>query len=210
MMGGAVKLDPPMKMVHPEALSAGIRLARELDRLDHLFSDAPEYRELRARATAFLDAMNALLAADPTPDALRVLQQQPPSGGHHALVLPAGKPGERARLKHLLPPDESPDTEAIERTSGTISDLDESLIRAMAESDLGETEAQVLAMSELGGMDAVAIAKELGSSRAAVDTALSRARKKIKQSMFCLSDSLRRELGDRGRALHPRHGVGRG
>jgi DNA-directed RNA polymerase specialized sigma24 family protein len=50
----------------------------------------------------------------------------------------------------------------------------------MAESDLGETEAQVLAMSELGGMDAVAIAKELGSSRAAVDTALSRARKKIK------------------------------
>jgi hypothetical protein len=93
MMGGAVKLDPPMKMVHPEALSAGIRLARELDRLDHLFSDAPEYRELRARATAFLDAMNALLAADPTPDALRVLQQQPPSGGHHAVCGQRGNPG---------------------------------------------------------------------------------------------------------------------
>jgi hypothetical protein len=64
-------LDPPIEMVHPEALRAQIEIARGLDGLEHLFGDATEYRALLARSEVFLAAVERLLSADPTPDALR-------------------------------------------------------------------------------------------------------------------------------------------
>ena len=66
---------------------------------------------------------------------------------------------------------------------GGAEDLDRALVWAMGQADLGEMEAQVLAMSELAGLDSAQIASRLGRSRGAVDTALSRARKKIKTAM---------------------------
>jgi DNA-directed RNA polymerase specialized sigma24 family protein len=63
------------------------------------------------------------------------------------------------------------------------ADLDLMLTRLMEHSDLGTLEARVLAMSELEGMDATEIAKSMGKSRGSVDTALSRARKKISDAM---------------------------
>jgi hypothetical protein len=66
-----MEIDPPIEMVHPEALLAAIEQAKNLGNLKDLFGDSAEYQKLALCAGAFLDAVKHLIAAEQTPEALR-------------------------------------------------------------------------------------------------------------------------------------------